>query len=75
MKGFFGSHRNKGGIGDKPKVPKPAIRPPAQKPIKKCSKCKTGHAREHFDMGLSCGDDLCDSCFEDMVNECRSRSW
>ena len=32
-------------------------------------------AREHFDNGLSCGDDECDECFEKMRRECRRRSY
>ncbi len=40
-----------------------------------CVDCKEREAREHRDNGLSCGDDLCDECFEKMVNDCRQRSW
>ncbi len=38
--------------------------------------CECGKpASEHFDNGLSCGDDQCDECFEKMRSECRKRSW
>lgn len=38
--------------------------------------CKCGKmASEHFDNGLSCGDDQCDDCHAEMVSECRQRSW
>ncbi len=40
-----------------------------------CIKCKERNPRPHWDNGLYCGDDMCDECFENMVNECRSRSW
>ena len=32
-------------------------------------------AKPHWDMGLYCGDDLCDDHFTIMVHECRMRSW
>lgn len=32
-------------------------------------------AREHWDNGLSCGDDLYDNHFEKMRAECREQSW
>ncbi|KKM75531.1 hypothetical protein LCGC14_1389250 [marine sediment metagenome] len=39
-------------------------------------KCKCGkEAKEHFEGGLSCGDDMCDDCFWEMVSRCRDRSW
>jgi len=40
-----------------------------------CIKCKIGEAKSHKDNGLDCGDDLCDLCFDEMVNDCRQRSW
>ncbi len=40
-----------------------------------CTDCKKEEARVHFDQGFNCGDDLCDKCFEKMVNKCRQRSW
>ncbi len=42
---------------------------------KVCVDCKKRDARKHFDQGLNCGDDLCDECFDKMVNNCRQRSW
>lgn len=42
-------------------------------PIKQCA-CGN-MASEHFDNGLSCGDDQCDDCHAKMVNECRQGSW
>ena len=44
-----------------------------QGPIKQCKCGKM--ASEHFDNGLSCGDDMCDDCFEKMRQQCRQRSW
>lgn len=44
--------------------------------VKECSieDC-TEPAKEHYDNGLSCGDDLCDKHFEEMRSGCRKRSW
>lgn len=38
--------------------------------------CKCGKkAKSHYNSGLYCGNDMCDECFEEMVNKCRERSW
>lgn len=40
---------------------------------KKCTGCGKREAKPHTDNGLDCGDDLCDICFEKMVNDCRKK--
>lgn len=40
-----------------------------------CKICKKRPRKEHSDKGLSCGDDYCDECFEEMRSECRRKSW
>jgi hypothetical protein len=40
-----------------------------------CTDCKTNIAKPHYDNGLFCGNDMCDECFNKMVERCRQRSW
>jgi len=42
---------------------------------KKYTECGKSEAKQHTDNGLNCGEDLCDICFEKMVNDCRTKSW
>jgi len=39
-----------------------------------CWSCGVREGKFRWDRGLSCGVH-CDECFENMVHECRSRSW
>lgn len=42
---------------------------------KMCVKCGKKPGKPHYDNGLYCGDDMCDGCFEEMVQACRRQSW
>jgi len=47
-----------------PKIPKKVF----------CETCKKRPGTKRFDNGLACGTH-CDTCFNKMVSDCRSRNW